>query len=163
MYFIELGVNENSMKVWVVGIDHELQLIPDPTDTDKRRAQKDQLKSILASGILLRGVRFIAEKSKLGKTTIAMNLAASNNPIITWINIIMTDAEREAAGIANVHRPGHPDYDTMEFWIESRIPEDLIGEDFFITTTLQQAGDLKAFSCCSGIFMSMRSPKSSQE
>jgi hypothetical protein len=39
------------MNVWIVGIDHELQFTPDSTDTDKRRALKNQLKGILTVGI----------------------------------------------------------------------------------------------------------------
>jgi hypothetical protein len=76
MYFIELGVNENPMNFWIVGIDHELQLLPDPADMDKLRAQKDQLNSILTVGTPQREIRFIAEESKLGKPTIAMDLVA---------------------------------------------------------------------------------------
>lgn len=131
------------MKIWIVGIDHELQLTPDPTDTDKRRALKNQLRNIVAVGIPQRGVRFIAEESKLGKATIAMELAGSDNPQIPWINIIMTDEEREAAGIADAlkkRRPGYLEYnETTEFWVECRIPEDEIREDFFIDATLRQA------------------------
>jgi hypothetical protein len=130
------------MKIWIVAIDHELQLIPHHTDTDKRRAKKDQLKDILTVGIPQREVRFIAEESKLGKATIAMDLANSSNPRIPWTNIIMTDEERKKAGIAAAlnRRPGYLEYDdTTEFWIECRIPEDEIREDFFIDATLQQA------------------------
>jgi hypothetical protein len=58
----------------------------------------------------------------------------------------MSDAERDAAGITEAlkNRPGHPDYETMERWIESRIPEDEIREDFFIEQTLGSAGDAKS-------------------
>jgi hypothetical protein len=75
-----------------------------------------------------------------------MTPANNGDPTIPWINIIMADAEREAAGIAEAlkHRPGHPDYDTMEFWIECRIAEDEIREDFFIQTTLREAGDARS-------------------
>jgi hypothetical protein len=57
----------------------------------------------------------------------------------------MTDAERDAAGITDAlkHRAGHPD-ETMERWIERRIPEDEIREDFFIQQTLQGAGDAQS-------------------
>jgi hypothetical protein len=36
-------------------------------------------------------------------------------------------------------RPGHPDNETMTTWIERRIPEDEIREDFFIHQTLTEA------------------------
>jgi hypothetical protein len=88
-------------------------------------------------------VDFIAEESKRGKVTIAFLLANAADPKIPWKNISMTDAERDAAGITEAlkHRPGHPDQETMQTWIESRIPEDEIREDFFIDQTLQHAGD----------------------
>jgi len=58
----------------------------------------------------------------------------------------MTDAERDAAGIAEAlkHRPGHRDDETMETWIECRIPEDAIREDFFVEQTLKGAGDAQS-------------------
>jgi hypothetical protein len=146
MYFIESGVNVNSVNVWIVAIDHELQLIRDSGDSDKRRAQKERLEVILEAGIPGRQVQFIAEESKLDKATIAMVLAAKSIPTIPWINIIMTDSERDAASITEAlkNRPGHPDYDTMEFWIERRIPEDEIREAFFIKQTLSHAGDARS-------------------
>jgi hypothetical protein len=137
------------MNVWIVGIDHELQLTADPTDSQKRRAQKDQLKDILTIGIPEHEVRFIAEESKLGKATIAMDMANSSIPTIPWINIVMTDAEREAAGVAEAlkkQRPGYPLYvGTTEVRIECRIPEDEIREDFFINATLQEAQGTQSF------------------
>jgi hypothetical protein len=53
----------------------------------------------------------------------------------------MSDEERTAAGIreALAKRPGHPDYETMTVWIESRIPADLVREGFFIEQTLHAA------------------------
>ena len=42
------------------------------------------------------------------------------------------------------NRPGHPDYETMERWIESRIPEDEIREGFFIDQTLRGPGDAQS-------------------
>jgi hypothetical protein len=53
-----------------------------------------------------------------------------------------SSTEREAAGIADAltkPRPGHPDNETMTTWIERRIPEDEIREDFFIHQTLTEA------------------------
>jgi hypothetical protein len=134
------------MNVWIVAIDHELQLARDANDSLKIRTQKDQLEDLLRAEIPIRKVRFIAEESKIGKTTIASALASSNDPRIAWKNISMTDAERDAAGITEAlkNRPGHPDYETMERWIESRIPEDEIREDFFIDQTLGSAGDAKS-------------------
>jgi hypothetical protein len=45
------------MNFWIVAIDHELQLTPDPSDTEKLRAQKKQLEAILKAGIPGREVR----------------------------------------------------------------------------------------------------------
>ena len=109
-------------------------------------AQKDRLEALLLSEIPNRKVQFIAEESKIGKTTIASALAIASNPSIPWRNISMTEAERDAAGITEAlkNRPGHPDYETMERWIESRIPEDEIREGFFIDQTLRGAGDAQS-------------------
>jgi hypothetical protein len=130
------------MNFWIVGIDHELQLTKAGTDSVKLRGQKERLELILKEGVVKRQIDFISEESKLGKSTIAVELANANIPGIPWINIIMTDAQREAAGIADAlkkPRPGHPDYETMTTWIECRIPEDEIREDFFIQQTLSEA------------------------
>jgi hypothetical protein len=56
------------------------------------------------------------------------------------MNIMMTSAEREAAGIKEAleNRPGHPD-ESMEHWIEYRIPEDDIRETFFVNQILVHA------------------------
>src|SRR5271154_6844989 len=108
------------MNFWIVGIDHELQLTKAETDSVKLRGQKEHLEVILKEGIVERQIGFISEESKLGKPTIAFELANANILRIPWINIIMTDAEREAAGIADAlkkPRPGHPDYETMTTWI----------------------------------------------
>jgi hypothetical protein len=107
------------------------------------RSQKDQLDALLNDEIPKREVRFIAEESEPRKVTIASSYAGASDPPIRWINITMDDAERDSAGIAEAlrRRPGHPDEETMETWIESRIPEDVIREGFFIAETLRQAGD----------------------
>jgi hypothetical protein len=134
------------MDFWIVAIDHELQLQKDASDAPNRRVQKDRLEALLLAEIPKRKVRFIAEESKIGKITIAFVLASASDPQIPWKNISMTDTERDAAGITEAlkSRPGHPDYETMERWIESRIPEDEIREDFFIEQTLRSAGDAKS-------------------
>jgi hypothetical protein len=134
------------MDFWIVAIDHWLQLAQDANDSDKIRAQKDQLEALLRAAIPKRKVRFIAEESKIGKTTLASALAIATHPSIPWRNISMTDAERDAAGITEAlkNRPGHPDYETMERWIESRIPEDEIREDLFIDQTLRGAGEAQS-------------------
>jgi hypothetical protein len=134
------------MDFWIVAIDHELQLQKDASDAPNRRAKKEHLEALLLAEIPKRKVRFIAEESKIGEATIAFEIASASNPQIPWRNIGMTDAERDAAGIREAlkNRPGHPDYETMERWIESRIPEDEIREDFFIEQTLGSAGDAKS-------------------
>lgn len=130
------------MDFWIVAIDHGLQLQRAATDSTKTKAQKDQLEALLKAEIPRRQVRFIGEESKQGEVTIASALADAADPKIPWKNIDMTDPERDAAGITEAlkHRPGHPDHDTMQTWIESRIPEDEIREDFFIDRTLKHAG-----------------------
>jgi hypothetical protein len=130
------------MDFWIVAIDHGLQLLRDANDPTRTRAQKEQLEALLSAELPKRDVKFIAEESKRGKITIASALADVADPKIQWTNISMTDAERDALGITEAlkHRPGHPDQETMQTWIESRIPEDEIREDFFIDQTLQHAG-----------------------
>ena len=86
------------MDFWIVAIDHELQLQKDDGDAPNRRAQKDRLEALLLAEIPNRKVQFIAEESKIGKTTIASALAIASNPSIPWRNISMTEAERDAAG-----------------------------------------------------------------
>jgi hypothetical protein len=134
------------MDFWIVAIDHGLQLARDANDPLKIAAQKDQLEALLKSEIPKRKVRFIAEESKIGKATVASVLANASEPQIPWKNIIMTDTERDVAGItvALKNRPGHPDDETMTTWIECRIPEDKIREGFFIEQTLQEAGDAQS-------------------
>jgi hypothetical protein len=129
------------MDIFIVAIDHGLQLRKEATDSAQLAAQKEQLEELLRGEIPKRRVQFISEESDPQKTTIARALAKATNPRIPWINIKMNDEERTAAGIKEAleKRPGHPDYDTMTFWIESRIPEDLVREDFFIGRTLQAA------------------------
>ena len=134
------------MDFWIVAIDHGLQLQRVATDSTKTKAQKDQLEALLEAEIFRHQVRFIGEESKQGAVTITSALADAADPKIPWKNIDMTGPERDAAGIAEAlkHRPGHPDSDTMQTWIESRIPEDEIREDFFISQTLRYAGDAQS-------------------
>jgi hypothetical protein len=134
------------MDFWIVAIDHGLQLARDANDPIKIRAQKDRLEALLLAEIPKRKVQFIAEESKIGKATIALEIASARNPQIPWRDISMTDAERRAAGITEAfkNRPGHPDYETMERWIESRIPQGEITEDFFIEQTLRGEGDAQS-------------------
>jgi hypothetical protein len=104
-------------------------------------ALKQQLEDLLRPGIPGRAVQFIAEESRVNEITIASLLADANDPKIPWTNIFMTDAERAAAGIIEAYkkRPGHPDEDTMQTWIEYRVPQDEVREDFFIERTLQES------------------------
>ncbi len=134
------------MDFWIVAIDHKLQLAKRVNDLPKTAALKEQLEAILKEGIPKRHVRFIAEESKIGEVTIASAMGDASDPRIPWVNISMTDTERDAAGIAQAldSRPGHPDHETMQIWIECRIPEDEIREDFFIERTLRQAGDAQS-------------------
>ena len=117
----------------------------DADDPIKIRARKDQLEALLRAEIPKRKVRFIAEESKIGKATVASALASASNPQIRWKNISMTPS-RDAAGITEVlkNRPGHPGYETMGRWIESRMPGDEIREDFFIEQTLRITGNAQS-------------------
>jgi hypothetical protein len=133
------------MNFWVVGIDHELQLARAENDSKKRRALKEQLDAMLRIGVPECEIDFIAEESKEGMLTLAKEIADAGCPTIPLINIWMTDAERDAAGIADAmkKRPGHPDHETMTYWIESRIPEDAIREEYFIRRTLDESNGAK--------------------
>ena len=134
------------MNFWIIGIDHELQLTRADDDSVKLRALKDQLDAMLRIGLRERNIDFIAEESKKDRATLGSELADANYPRIPWTNIWMSDAEREEAGIADAlkNRPGHPDPDTMSYWIECRIPEDEIREDYFIRRTLTEAAYAKS-------------------
>lgn len=129
------------MNILIVAIDHALQLAKDPSDPFRLATQKDQLETILSRQIQERKVRFISEESDPEKKTIACLLASATQPPIPWKNIEMSDEERTAADVKEAlqKRPGHPDYETMAVWIESRIPEDIVREHFFIEQTLHAA------------------------
>jgi hypothetical protein len=134
------------MEILIVAIDHGLQLTRELSDSPQLAAQKDRLEAILSREIPSRNVRFISEESDPKKKTIARKLANDAEPPISWKNIKMSDEERDAAGIKDPlkERPGHPDYDTMTFWIESRIPADIVREGFFIDQTIQSASDAES-------------------
>ena len=68
------------MDFWIVAIDHGLLLARDGDDPIKIGAEKDQLEALLRAEIPERKVRFIAEKSNIGKATIASVLASARNP-----------------------------------------------------------------------------------
>lgn len=127
------------MNILIVAIDHGLQLERHPSDSAQLAAQKDQLEALLKREIQKRKIGFISEESDPNKKTIARTLAESGQPTIQWKNIMMSEKERESAGIKEAlkNRPGHPDYKTMSFWVEIRIPEDVVIESFFIEQTLQ--------------------------
>jgi hypothetical protein len=135
-----------NMQCLIVSIDHAMQLTRCDGDTPRLVFQKDRLEHLLRFQLAVREVRFIAEECKEGEITIALRLALTSDPVIPWKNISMTEAERSAVGIAHAlkNRPGHPDYETMQTWIEVRIPEDDIREDFFVNETLRCAGSAKS-------------------
>jgi hypothetical protein len=135
------------LNILIVAIDHALQLAKDPSDPSRLATQKDQLKTILSRQIQERKVRFISEESDPEKTTIARRLANATQPPIPWKNIQMSDEERTAAGVKEAlqKRPGHPDYETMAVWIESRIPEDIVREDFLLNRHSTPQMQLKVF------------------
>jgi hypothetical protein len=128
------------MNFWIVAVDHTLQLVEEPDDSQEMKEQKNHLTTLLREEIPKRAVRFITEESARTKTTIASTFAKANDPEIRWKNIVMTEAERDAAGIKEAlkNRPGRPD-EMMERWIEFRVPEDEIRETFFIQQTLDDA------------------------
>ena len=67
------------MNFWIIGIDHELQLAREDSDSINRRALKEQLDSILRRGVPERNIAFIAEESKEGKLTLAKQLADASS------------------------------------------------------------------------------------
>jgi len=133
--------NECDMDILIVAIDHELQLTREMEDSPQLASKKDKLIAILKNEIRERGIQFISEEADPKRKTIANTLAQEAEPPIPWKNIMMTDEERSAAGIKEAldSRPGHPDHETMAFWIEVRIPEDLVRENFFIEQTVEVA------------------------
>jgi hypothetical protein len=141
LYFGKLLTQLSPTEFWIVAVDHELQLPRNLSDTAQMGEKKDFLLALLSAEVPKRKVRFIAEESKIGKKTIASALADFSNLKIPWCNISMTEKERDAAGITDAlnNRPGHPDNETMRTWIECRIPEDEIREDFFVEQTLRHA------------------------
>ncbi|MGB0012006.1 MAG: hypothetical protein WBQ03_10395 [Candidatus Sulfotelmatobacter sp.] len=86
------------MDFWIVAIDHGLQLAKDVNDSDKIRAQKDQLEALLRAAIPKRKVRFIAEESKIGETTFASALAIASQRLESAKYIIVRWRERDDAG-----------------------------------------------------------------
>ncbi len=133
------------MNFWIVAVDHALQLIEEPDDSPEIKAQKNSLMTLLREEIPKRQVRFITEESIRTKMTIACALAKAYEPEIPWKNIVMTEAEREAAGIKEAlkRRPGRLD-EKAQRWIEFRIPEDEVRENFFVEETLNETGDAQS-------------------
>lgn len=129
----------NIMNIFIVSIDHYLQLLEAETDSETLRASKLNLRKLLQLRIAEGNLTMIFEESSPSKSTIAAQLASQNDPEIPWRNIIMTEAERRDAGIFDAlrNRPGHPDWEHMEYWIEHRIPEDEVREDFFANQILE--------------------------
>jgi hypothetical protein len=127
------------MNILIVSIDHYLQLLEAETDSETLRASKLNLRKLLQLRIAGGNLTMIFEESSPTKSTIAAQLASQSDPEIPWRNIIMTEDERRAAGIFDAlrNRPGHPDWDNMEYWIERRILEDLVREDFFVNQILE--------------------------
>jgi len=145
------------MDFWIVAIDHELQLQKDDGDAPNRRAQKDRLEALLLSEIPNRKVQFIAEESKIGKTTIASALAIASNPSIPWRNISMTEAERDAAGITEAlkNRPGHPDYERWRDGLNPASPRTRSERAFLSIRLCEEREMPKASSCWWETCMSM--------
>jgi hypothetical protein len=134
------------MDILIIAIDHGLQLTRELTDSPQLASQKDKLEALLKSEIRKRGIRLISEEADPNKKTIASTLADGAEPPIPWKSIMMSNEERTAAGIKEAleNRPGYPDHETMSFWIEIRIPEDVVRESFFIEQTLLAANGLES-------------------
>jgi len=120
------------MIICIVSIDHYLQYVEAEADSDTLRASKERLRAILLELLGAGKVGVIFEESSPAKATIAQELAERSG--VPWQNISMTKEERVSAGIfeALQNRPGSPDLDDMNFWIEYRIPEDEIREAYFV-------------------------------
>jgi hypothetical protein len=128
------------MDILIVSIDHQLQLAKKPNDSPELNAQKTRLEDLLRQQLMEKRIQLIAEESDRAQNTIAYLLAREQEPEICWKNIVMTPEERTAAGIkdALLKRPGFLDQE-KNVWIEARIPEDDVREDFFITEILAAA------------------------
>jgi hypothetical protein len=135
-----------TMDILIISIDHSLQLIETETDSASLRIQKSTLLEMLQTFLREKRIAHIFEESDIAAITIAQRLSAKNQPFIPWTNIVMTEEERKAAGIFDALRlrPGHPDFhdlqDGMPTWIEHRISEDEVRENFFINQILQAKG-----------------------
>ena len=78
------------MDIFIVAIDHGLQLERQPSDSAQLASQKDQLEVILKREIQKRKIGFISEESDPKKKTIARTLADAAQPVILWKNIMMS-------------------------------------------------------------------------
>jgi hypothetical protein len=126
------------MTILIISIAHYIQLTESQYDSINRRASKVALRALLTAHLAQHEVSAIFEESLPTDTTIARQLASQANPHIPWTCIIMSEAERKAAGIFHAlnNRPTrfHPTNPNEE--IEKRIPEDDVREDFFINEIL---------------------------
>ncbi|MFZ0821820.1 MAG: hypothetical protein WAM91_17285 [Candidatus Acidiferrales bacterium] len=134
------------MNVFILAIDHGVQLAPGESDTPGSRAEKAKLESLVRGAISVRGVQAICEEANTQRLTIAQGIAYENRPRIPWRNIVMTAQERLEAGVydALLGRPFHwilvDERDEERVAIEHRILEDEIREQFFVDCIVETAG-----------------------
>jgi hypothetical protein len=111
------------MRVSIVSIDHFIQLVESERDNAWRQRKKAELRQLLQQLFDRHDFSVVFEESDPKKLTIARELARVQEPPALWINIIMCDQKREAAGILHGlrNRPTRmsPDW---AYEIEKRIP-----------------------------------------
>lgn len=129
------------MTIEIISIDHYLQYVEDGRDADPLRRSKERLATMLRARFESGSVTAVFEESSPKKLSIAQKLVGEMSQPIPWHNILMTEEERRAAGIyeALQNRPGAPNLEDMTYWIEYRIPEDDIREDYFVARVEAEA------------------------
>ncbi|MGC2636723.1 MAG: hypothetical protein WA294_06070 [Acidobacteriaceae bacterium] len=93
------------INVWIPAIDHGVQLRRAPLDSANLMELKDRLEAIPREGTAKGHIEFVAEESKLGSPTIAQGITNTAASRIPWLNIMMSNPERDAAGIREA--PGY--------------------------------------------------------
>jgi hypothetical protein len=135
------------MNILIISIDHFVQRVKTGDENTLLRERKDMLETLLRREIPARNVQFISEEAPPLYETIAQRLGNEHDPQMPPKNIYMNDDERREAGIYDAlkNRPTHAEQKGDEWVeIEHRIPEDDIREDFFVTETLQAAGNAES-------------------
>jgi hypothetical protein len=135
------------MNVLILSIDHVTQRARRLLQTPEIAVQRDQLEALIRRELTGRSIRFIAEESDPRIPTIAQQIASSSSPPIAWMNIVMTEQQRRAAGIFEDLQNRPVDRKPMFFGyieIEHRVPADDVRENFFMAETIAGAGTIQS-------------------